>query len=88
MEGALHRFVRLLRLHGVRVSVSESVDALAAAAQPGVLAHPEVLRSALEVSLIKDRRDLPTFHRVFDRFSGCGRSSRRRPRSTPTPTTT
>ena len=70
MEGALHRFIRLLRLHGVRVSVSESVDALEAAAQPGVLAHPEVLRAALQVSLVKDRRDLPTFERVFDRFFG------------------
>lgn len=70
MEGALHRFVRLLRLHGVRVSVSEAVDALEAAAQPGVLAEPEVLRSALLVSLVKDRRDVPAFHRVFDAFFG------------------
>ena len=70
MEGALHRFVRLLRLHGVRVSVAEAVDALEAAAQPGVLAHREVLRSALAVCLIKDRRDLPAFDRVFDRFFG------------------
>lgn len=68
MEGALHRFVRLLRLYGVRVSVSEAVDGLEAAAQPGVLAQPEVLRSALLVSLIKDRRDIETFHRVFDAF--------------------
>lgn len=70
MEGALHRFVRLLRLHGVRVSVSEAVDALESASQPGVLAEPEVLRSALLVSLIKDRRDLEVFHRVFDLFFG------------------
>lgn len=70
MEGALHRFVRLLRLHGVRVSVSEAVDALEAASQPGVLAEPQVLRSALLVSLVKDRRDIATFHRVFDAFFG------------------
>ena len=70
MEGALHRFVRLLRLHGVRVSVAEAVDALHAAAQPGVLDDREVLRSALAVSLVKDRRDLAAFDRVFDRFFG------------------
>lgn len=70
MEGALHRFVRLLRLHGVRISVAEALDALHAAAQPGVLADREVLRSALAVSVVKDRRDLEVFDRVFDRFFG------------------
>lgn len=70
MEAALHRFVRLLRLHGVRVSVAEAVDACHAAAQPGVLADREVLRSALAVSLVKDRRDLAAFDRVFDSFFG------------------
>ena len=68
METALHRFIRLLRLHGVRVSVAEAVDALEAASQPGILADREVLRAALAVSVIKDRRDLETFDRVFDRF--------------------
>jgi uncharacterized protein with von Willebrand factor type A (vWA) domain len=70
VEGALHRFVRLLRLHGMRVSVSEALDAMHAAAQPGVLADREVLRSALMVTLVKDRRDLDVFNRVFDRFFG------------------
>lgn len=70
MEGALHRFIRLLRLHGVRVSVAEAVDAFHAAVQPGVLADREVLRSALAVTIVKDRRDLATFDRVFDRFFG------------------
>ncbi|WP_030483699.1 VWA domain-containing protein [Nocardioides aequoreus] len=70
MESALHRFVRLLRLHGLRVSVAEVVDAFEAAAQPGVLADREVLRSALAVTLVKDRRDLATYDRVFDRFFG------------------
>ncbi len=68
MQTALHRFVRLLRLHGIRVSVAEVVVAMEAAAQPGVLDDREVLRAALAVSLIKDRRDLPTFDEVFDRF--------------------
>ncbi|RYU13485.1 VWA domain-containing protein [Nocardioides iriomotensis] len=70
MEAALHRFVRLLRLYGVRVSVAEAVDAMHAAAQPGVLGDREVLRAALAVCLVKDRRDLATYDRVFDRFFG------------------
>ncbi|MEQ4522725.1 VWA domain-containing protein [Nocardioides kribbensis] len=70
MEGAVHRFIRLLRLLGVRVSTAEAIDAMHAVAQPGVLSDREVLRSALAVSLVKDRRDLPTFERVFDRFFG------------------
>jgi len=70
MEGAVHRFVRLLRLHGVRVSTAEVIDAMHAVAQPGVLDHRGVLKAALAVSLVKDRRDLDTFDRVFDRFFG------------------
>jgi uncharacterized protein with von Willebrand factor type A (vWA) domain len=68
MTGAVHRFIRLLRLAGMRVSVSEAVDAMAAAAQPGLLADRALLHDALAVCLVKDRRDLPTFDRVFDRF--------------------
>lgn len=68
MEAAIHRFVRLLRLHGIRVSVAETLDALHAAGQPGVLQDRETLRAALAVTLIKDRRDVQTFHRVFDAF--------------------
>ena len=70
MEGAVHRFIRLLRLHGVRVSTAEALDAMHAVAQPSVLEDRRVLHSALSVSLIKDRRDLETFDRVFDRFFG------------------
>ena len=70
MEGAVHRFIRLLRLHGVRVSTAEAVDAMHAVAQPSVLDDRTVLRSALAVSLVKDRRDLEVFDRVFDRFFG------------------
>lgn len=70
MEGAVHRFIRLLRLHGVRVSTAEAIDAMHAVAQPSVLEHREVLKSALAVSLVKDRRDLAAFDLVFDRFFG------------------
>ncbi|WP_445259048.1 VWA domain-containing protein [Nocardioides aurantiacus] len=70
MEGAVHRFIRLLRLHGLRVSTAEAVDAMHAVAQPSVLEDRTVLKSALAVSLVKDRRDLATFETVFDRFFG------------------
>ncbi|MPY77339.1 MAG: VWA domain-containing protein [Actinophytocola sp.] len=68
MEATIHRFVRLLRLYGVRVSVPEVLDALRCAAQPGVLADKERLRAALRVALVKDRRDEPAFDEVFDAF--------------------
>lgn len=68
MEASIHRFVRLLRLRGVRISVSETVDALRCAGQPGILAQRAVLRQALRVALVKDRRDDPTFDEVFARF--------------------
>ena len=68
MVGSLHRFVRLLRLFGARVSVAEAADAMLAAAQPGVLADRETLRAALHVTLIKDRRDDELFAELFAAF--------------------
>jgi len=68
MENALHRFVRLLRLRQVRVSIPETLDACACASQPGMLADREQLRAALRVALIKDRRDEEVFDEIFDQF--------------------
>ena len=68
MEASIHRFVRLLRLRGVRISVSEALDAMRCAGQPGILADREILREALRVALIKDRRDDATFDEVFSAF--------------------
>ncbi|MCG7594514.1 VWA domain-containing protein [Mycobacterium sp. PSTR-4-N] len=68
MEATLHRFVRLLRLGGVRVSIPEATDAMRCAAQPGVLSSRAVLRTALRVALIKDERDGPVFDEIFDAF--------------------
>ena len=70
MEEAVHRFVRLLRRQGVRIGVSEAIDAMSASAQSGVLSDRETTRAALRVCLIKDRRDEGTFDRVFDLFFG------------------
>jgi uncharacterized protein with von Willebrand factor type A (vWA) domain len=68
VERSLHRFVRLLRLRGVRVSVTEAHDAMRAAAQPGALADRETLRCVLRVALVKERRDEELFDELFDRY--------------------
>ena len=68
MENALHRFVRLLRLRQVRISIPEALDAMACAAQPGMMRDREQLRAALRVALIKDRRDEEIFDEIFDQF--------------------
>ncbi|MEU6255839.1 VWA domain-containing protein [Streptomyces sp. NPDC047043] len=64
----MHRFVRVLRLFGVRVSVSEAMDAMRAAAQPGVLGGRATLREALRLTLVKDRRDDELFDELFAAF--------------------
>ncbi|MGE0299557.1 MAG: VWA domain-containing protein, partial [Pseudonocardia sp.] len=68
MENALHRFVRLLRLRQVRISIPEALDAMACARQPGMLADKAHLKAALRVALIKDRRDEEIFDEIFDQF--------------------
>ena len=68
MESAVHRFVRLLRLRGVRISIPEALDAMACARQPGMMRDRETLRAALRVALVKDRRDEEIFDGVFDQF--------------------
>ncbi|MFI9155609.1 VWA domain-containing protein [Streptomyces sp. NPDC053367] len=64
----MHRFVRLLRLFGLRVSVAEAMDAMRGAAQPGVLGERETLREALRMTLVKDRRDHALFDDLFTAF--------------------
>ena len=68
MERSVHRFVRILRLRGVRISVPELLDALRCAAQPGMLTDRDLLREALRVALVKDRADDEVFTEVFEKF--------------------
>ena len=68
MEATLHRFIRLLRLGGVRVSIPEALDAMRCAGQPGVLSSRDLLRTALRVALVKDHRDEPVYEEIFDAF--------------------
>jgi uncharacterized protein len=68
VEATLHRFVRLLRLAGLRISIPEALDAMRCAGQPGVVSSRAVLHTALRVALVKDQRDEPMFDEVFDAF--------------------
>jgi uncharacterized protein len=89
MDAAVHRFGRLLRLAGMRIAVSEVIDATRAAAGPGLLADRELLRTALAVCLLKDRRDTGTFDEVFDAFfRRCRCAGATRTAAMATPTTT
>ncbi|MCO7221239.1 VWA domain-containing protein [Klenkia sp. PcliD-1-E] len=67
MEGALHRFIRLLRLRGMRISTAEAVDAFAAAAAVEV-GDRASLEAALGAALLKDWRDAEVFADTFARF--------------------
>ena len=50
------------------MSVTEALDAMRAAAQPGALDDRETLRCALRMTLVKDRRDQEPFDELFDRY--------------------
>ena len=69
MEGALHRFIRLLRLRGMRISTAEAIDAFDAATAVGV-SDRAALEAALGAALLKDRRDAEVFADTFARFFG------------------
>ena len=83
MDSSLHRFVRLLRLFGLRVSVSEAADAMRAAAMPGMLADRGTLREALRLTLVKDRRDDEVFDELFTAFFSLRRVAPRNQRDEP-----
>lgn len=68
MESTVLRFVRLLRIRGVRISVSEVLDAMRGLCVPGVLGDRAVFREVLRSALIKDHRDDPAFDEAFGLF--------------------
>jgi len=72
MDDKLVEFANLLRQNGVRVSMAESLDAMAASGLVG-LAEREAFRSALRATMIKRAGELPIFEELFDLyFSGLG----------------
>ena len=72
MEDKLVEFANLLRQNGVRVSLAETLDALAASGVTG-LADRESFRAALRTTMVKRASELPVFEELFEvYFSGLG----------------
>lgn len=79
MTPKLLTFIRLLREHGVHLSVAESLDALRSVSRIGIQDR-DLLRLALRTTLIKSQADFATFDTLFERFFTLPRRKRRRTR--------
>jgi hypothetical protein len=71
MDDRVVEFVRGLRAAGVRVSLAESVDALAAMDTLGVT-QKDVFRQSLRSTLVKKHEDLAVFEQLFPLYFGSG----------------
>ena len=72
MDAKLVEFANLLRQNGLRVSLSENMDAFAAVDRLG-LGDRETLRAALRATLVKRSSDVATYEQLFDLyFAGLG----------------
>ena len=67
MERIVVRFVAALRKSGIRVSPSESLDAVQALALAGMDGR-RLSRQLLRLTLVKNVHDIPVFNEVFNRF--------------------
>lgn len=67
MEQRIVEFVEVLRQNGLKVSVSETNDAVRALAEVGV-GDREATRAVLASTLCKRAGDVPTFDKAFDFF--------------------
>lgn len=67
MERVIVRFVSALRNSGIRVSPSESLDAVQALALAG-MEKRRLSRQLLRLTLVKNVNDIPVFNEVFNRF--------------------
>ena len=67
MERIIVRFVSELRKSGIRVSPSESLDAVQALALTGMKGR-RLSRQVLRLTLVKNVNDIPVFNEVFNRF--------------------
>jgi hypothetical protein len=77
MTSRLLSFIRLLREHGMRISVAESLDALHSIRQVGVHDR-ELLRLCLRTALVKSHHDFASFDMLFARFFSAPRRRKRR----------
>ncbi len=67
MDARIVEFVEVLRQNGVRTSLSETQDAIAASAELG-LSDRDQFRATLRATLCKRDGDAPTFDRAFELF--------------------
>jgi len=84
MQQVLQEFIRALRGSGVRISVSESLDAMHAAAMVGYRERL-VLKDALSASLAKSQPEKEIFSDTFERYFAPDRSFEPRPEEGPPP---
>jgi uncharacterized protein with von Willebrand factor type A (vWA) domain len=77
MTPRLLTFIRLLREHGLHVSVAESLDALHSVSRVG-LQDRDLFRLGLRTALVKSQQDFATFDALFERFFTMPRRRRRR----------
>ncbi|MDX1417286.1 MAG: VWA domain-containing protein [Candidatus Promineifilaceae bacterium] len=71
MDERVVQFVRGLRAAGVRVSVSESIDALHAIDVLGIQ-DKDIFRDSLRATLVKDVDHVPVFNELFPLYFGSG----------------
>jgi uncharacterized protein with von Willebrand factor type A (vWA) domain len=77
MDGKIVEFTALLRANGLRVSMSEHLDAFQAVECLGI-DQRESLKSALRATMVKRSVDVPLYDELFDLyFSGLGRAIQR-----------
>src|SRR5260370_26150502 len=67
MDARIVEFAEVLRQNGIRVSTAEVNDAVLATSEIG-LHRRELLKSALQTTLVKRSMDLETFDRAFELF--------------------
>ncbi|MCP5420814.1 MAG: VWA domain-containing protein [Gammaproteobacteria bacterium] len=67
MDSSINRFIYLLKRNGVRISPSESIDAMLALGYVP-LDDKETLRTVLRSTLVKDVHDLSVFEELFELF--------------------
>lgn len=67
MEQRMVEFIRALRAAGVRISISESQDAMFGVNEVGII-NPEYFKNTLRATLVKEHRDQPTFDYFFPLF--------------------
>jgi uncharacterized protein with von Willebrand factor type A (vWA) domain len=74
MDGITGAFTALLRANGLRVSISEHLDAFQAVARLGI-GDREVFKDVLRSTMVKRGIDLPVYDELFDLyFAGLGQA--------------